>query len=143
MEVKVERNIIKVRVKCQVCKKKHWFRYEARSGYICKACLICISRKALYWYVRCIRCGRTFYSRSNQPLRCIRCVGAVHRTTRKKWAVGAKDLIDGEMFSCWEYPNIVFIKYGGNVLHHAGSKIYDMAIVLKSNGLYKHVVKNK
>ena len=127
--------ILEIWVPCQICRKPNWFKFENKGGYICKKCKM--TARIPYWYVRCKKCGRIFYSKARFTIDCVECTWSGGRAKRKRRAMRVKDLLDGEMFYCLEYPQTIFLKYGNDIVRHAGPKDYDLDIVRETPSLFK------
>ena len=136
METKVEKDEVLVKLPCQMCKKKTWFKYQAKNGYICRDCK---DSTVPYWYIRCNRCRRIFYGNNHNAKTCIRCVYCLRRPKRRIRAIRPDRLIEGELFYCIEFPFTVFMKSVGGLVLHLGDDRFDLEIVKDSVNIYKYI----
>lgn len=137
IDTKIINNRVHVKLPCQICGKVGWFIFEARMGYICRDCKY-VNTRLPYFYMTCNNCKRVFYANNREAKTCIKCLVPHWRPTRRKRAIVAKDLIDGELFYCVEYLNTVFLKYGKDVIYYGGDGSFNIDVVMLSINIYKY-----
>lgn len=141
MKAKIEHKQIKIQTNCQACGKLKWFKFQARGGYICPPCKRNMP-KTPYWYIVCEKCRRVFFIHKSGACAktCASCTFTLWKPKRKKRALRVANLLDGEMFYCLEYPDMVFMKYAGQIVRHAGpSARFDLKVIESTPNLYKYI----
>lgn len=134
-KLKIINNTLCILTTCHICHRKRWMDYFKKSGYVCSSC---IRKSAPYFYIRCNKCGRLFYSTSSLTKTCIKCVYCLRRPKRRRFAIRFDRLLNGEIFYVLEYPNTLFMKWDNKIVYHSGKRGYVLDVIKNSYYIYKY-----